>query len=539
MPTKRVSVDLERLLTQRFRARLAYTATSTTAVFSGLISQWVGTWGSNSTSRVLQAGEDLRSLADQAYGDPELHLTIAHFNDIDFPELLRPGDEVQIPEPGTRPSGLTPDSPIPTDMPKTTVSVDVDGQLHRRFKARAAFEGTTVTSWLYDFVAQWTGHWPTRTALCTVRSGDTLPGIAFRFYNDASRYWAIAHLNGLASPTQLSVGQALVIPEPVSSGQLPSGESPYIFGVHDRGAEFLMAASGRKGWVLCTEEIGRNPHDHNSVSYSDLETAGFGVIARLNHGYSTPPDTFPGTIPERDANGQNYQEFAVRCGNFVEHSSGCHIWIIGNEMNHPNEWPGGEQGQMITPSLYADCFKRCVAEIRKRPGHEGDQVVTGAIAPWPDKAKYLGNERGDWVKYLADVLALVRGTCGGVALHTYTHGPEPTKITCFAAMNPPFADRNFEFRTYRQFLQVIPVSMRTLPVYITETDQNDPWAHSSTGWVQAAYAEIHRWNQDPTHQRIRCLLLYRCLPYDQWSFANVDEVKDDFKVALGNDYLWW
>jgi len=35
------------------------------------------------------------------------------------------------------------------------------------------------------------------------------------------------------------------------------------------------------------------------------------------------------------------------------------------------------------------------------------------------------------------------------------------------------------------------------------------------------------------------LLLYRWLPYDQWSFANVDEVKDDFKVALGNDYLWW
>jgi len=81
--------------------------------------------------------------------------------------------------------------------------------------------------------------------------------------------------------------------------------------------------------------------------------------------------------------------------------------------------------------------------------------------------------------------------------------------------------------------------MRGLPVYITETDQNDPWAHSNTGWVQAAYAEIDGWNQDPTHQKIRCLILYRWSRDDQWSFQDITEVRDDFRAALDHDYRWW
>ena len=538
MPTKRVSVDLEESLCRRFKARLAYKGTSMTTVFGNLIGQWVGTWGSNFLSHTVKAGEDLRSIAAQYYGDPELYWAIAYFNDITYPVLLEPGQQVLVPEPETSPSGLVPGTPIPWGVPKSTVSVDVDEQLYRRFKARTAFEGTSMTAWLYDFVAQWTGNWPTKTTAYTVKASDSLRTIAFRFYNDANKYLVIAHLNGIANPAFIYVGQQLTIPEPVTSGQLPVGESPYIFGIHDRGGEYLMAEKGRKGWVLITEEIGRIPYDYSGGNYLDLQNAGYGVIVRLNHGYNRPGN-YPGTIPEQDANSQSYQEFAVRCGNFVEHSSGCHIWIIANEMNHPNERPGGANGQVITPHMYADCFKRCYAEIHRRPGHKDDQVVVGAIAPWNAETKYPGNERGDWVRYLADVLALVGTKCDGIALHTYTHGPELNKITCFSPMGGDFADRNYEFRAYRQLMEAIPASMRILPVYITEADQNDPWAHSSTGWVQAAYAEIDQWNQDFTHQKIRCLLLYRWLAHDQWAFADIQEVKDDFRAALNHDYRWW
>jgi hypothetical protein len=161
------------------------------------------------------------------------------------------------------------------------------------------------------------------------------------------------------------------------------------------------------------------------------------------------------------------------------------------------------------------------------------------VAPWNAQTAYPGNERGDWIKYLGDVLTLLANKCDGIAIHTYTHGPAPSKITSRDRMDPPFEDRYYEFRTYQQFMAAIPPSMSSLPVYITETDQNDPWARSNTGWVQAAYAEVDKWNQDSTHQRVRCLLLYRWLPDDQWSFKTIQEVKDDLRAALNHDYRWW
>jgi hypothetical protein len=301
-----------------------------------------------------------------------------------------------------------------------------------------------------------------------------------------------------------------------------------------------MAAKGRKGWVLITEEIGRNPQDQSGKDYSDLQNRGYGVIVRLNHGYhNAAAGSFPGTIPERDAAAQNYQDWAVRCGNFAAHSPGCHIWIIGNEMNLSNEWPGGRNGQPITPERYADCFRRCYAEIHRRSGHEHDQVVVGAAAPWNAETAYPGNQRGDWVKYLTDILTLLGSQCDGIALHTYTHGADSIWIASHDRMGAPFQDRYYQFQAYREFMGGIPASMRGLPVYITETDQNDPWAHSNTGWVQAAYAEIDQWNQDSTHQKIRCLVLYRWSRDDQWSFQDIIEVQDDFRAALDRDYRWW
>jgi LysM repeat protein len=423
---------------------------------------------------------------------------------------------------------------------RDTASAEIDAQLHRRFKARTAFEGTTMTAWLYDLITEWTDDWPTKTASYTVKAGDSLGAIAFRFYNDATRYWVIAHFNGIRNPALIHVGQQLLIPEPVTMGQLPAGESPYIFGIHDRGGESLMADKGKKGWVLVTEEIGHNPAEMSGGNYSALENAGFGVIVRLNNGYHQGAN-FPGTIPESGPNGQTYQDFAVRCGNFAEHSSGCHIWIIGNEMNYQVEWPGGSNGQPLTPARYADCFKRCHAEIHGRPGHENDQVVLGAVAPWNPHTTYPGNERGDWVKYLADLLALLGNKCDGIALHTYTHSPEPSKIRSPKRMDPPFDDRYFEFWVYREFMEAIPASMRGLPVYITETNNqgSDPWDEENTGWVRAAYAEIDRWNQKPTNQRIRCLILYRWSRDDQWSLQVVPKVQDDFRAAMDNDYRWW
>ena len=181
---------------------------------------------------------------------------------------------------------------------------------------------------------------------------------------------------------------------------MPNVYPPYIFGMHDRGGEHLMLDKSRRGWVLVTEAVGADPYNYGGSNYTDLSNRGLGVIARLNHGYGTA-----GTIPHSS----QYDQFARRCGNFVQASPGCHIWVIGNEMNLANERPGGPNGQVITPQLYATCFKRCRDRILSRPGHGEDQVVCGAVGPWNTQTKYDGNLRGDWVKYLADILELLGG----------------------------------------------------------------------------------------------------------------------------------
>lgn len=540
MAISKLRVELDQLLLRRFTARLAFVEHTATDILAEQVSGWVAGWGNNSVEHTVQPGESLRDIARVYYGNPGAFMAIAYFNNLDS-EVVLPGQQLVIPEPGIAPFSLLPSvaAPEPDSGPTSFVSIEIDEDLCRRFKAKAAFEGTSMGTWLYELVAQWTGDWPTNVLKYIVRYGDTLSALARRYYNNVKKYWVIAHFNGISNPSLIRVGMRIDIPEPILPPILPAGESRYLYGIHDPGGESLMGDSGPKGWVLVTEQVGSNPHDQSVRDYRYLQDAGYGVIVRLNHGYSAPSrGTFPGTIPLRDADESSYQRFAVCCGNLVERSSGCHLWIIGNEPNHPHEWPGGPEGQMITPQMYASCFRRCYTQIHRRPGHGMDQVITAAVAPWNASAQYPGNERGDWIKYFVDVLTALDRRCDGIALHTYTHGSDPAKITSLDRMDPPFRDRYYEFRSYRQFMEAIPQSLKGLPVYITETDQDDPWSPNSKGWIQAAYAEIDQWNRDPSNQRIRCLILYRWLAHDQWTFAGIPAVHDDLRAALARDLSW-
>jgi hypothetical protein len=315
---------------------------------------------------------------------------------------------------------------------------------------------------------------------------------------------------------------------------MPNVYPPYIFGMHDRGGEHLMLDKSKRGWVLVTEAVGADPNNYGGSNYTDLSNRGLGVIVRLNHGYGTA-----GTIPHSS----QYDQFARRCGNFVQASPGCHVWVIGNEMNLANERPGGPNGQVITPQLYATCFKRCRDQILSRPGHGDDQVVCGAVGPWNTQTKYDGNQRGDWVKYLADILELVGDEVDGISVHTYTHGQEPHLVFDNATMNPPFQDRHWHFRAYRDFMAAIPSGLRDRPIYITETDQYSAWRNANTGWVRNAYKEIDDWNQDPGNQPIQALILFRWIigdPNDPqqvgWAIENKPGVQDDFRDGMNNEY---
>ncbi len=195
--------------------------------------------------------------------------------------------------------------------------------------------------------------------------------------------------------------------------------------------------------------------------------------------------------------------------------------------------------EVITPALYAQCYRLCRTAIHSVAGHEDDQVLIGALAPWNNQTVYAGNPTGDWVQYFADLLGLLGvDGCDGITLHTYTHGADPNLIPNEARMNPPFANRHFEFRAYQDFMAAIPVPMRTLPVYITETNQDVVWLDQNIAWVQRAYGEINWWNQQAGNQKIRALVLYRYPPIDRWVIQGKGGVLEDFRMAMQNNYRW-
>lgn len=281
--------------------------------------------------------------------------------------------------------------------------------------------------------------------------------------------------------------------------------SKYIFSMHGECPKDVLT----KGWMVETYELGRDPYNLTGVDLSSW--SGYGTIARLNHGY------YPnGTIPLP----QYYQDFAIRCANFVMNTVGCDHFIIGNEPNHSQEWPQ----QRIYANEYVECYNLCYQEIKNVV--PSAKILPAAIAPW-------NAESGDWLEYFQYILDNIVD-CDSVTLHTYTHGADPSLIYSEAKMGTPYQDRYYNFYAYRDFMDRIPGRFSDVPVYITETDQNDPWLNVNQGWVRNAYQEIDNWNK--THaQKIQCLSLYRW-QYDQWEIKGRDNVILDFLAAQENEY---
>ena len=325
----------------------------------------------------------------------------------------------------------------------------------------------------------------------------------------------------------------------------PLADSEVIFGLHDPGGESIMADRGKHGWIVFTVPVGADPNDNSSYDYSYWHDQNYGLIVRLNNGYEPA-----GTLPYES----QYEAFAQRCRNFAAGSRGVHIWVIGNEPNHANERPGIEfdrsvspprivnPGEVITPARYARAYPLCRAAMRALPGHENDQVLATGSAPWNTQTHYPGNESGDWIRYFADLLRLLRGSedCDGFALHTYTHGADPELVYSDELVpNSSFSQYHWHFRAYQDYLAVIPPNMRHLPIYITETNQGDgAWVDANSTWVQRAYGEIDWWNRDPSHQPIRALCLYRWQHEDRWVIEGKGGVIDDFRAAMQYDYKW-
>ncbi len=110
-----------------------------------------------------------------------------------------------------------------------------------------------------------------------------------------------------------------------------SYEAPYIFGMHDPGAEQLLQNADKAGWVVVNHYIGHDPQDKSGVDFTPLTDQGVAVICRINNGREPG-----GAIPHSSL----YEQFAQRVASFVAASNGCTHWVLGNEMNYAVERPG-------------------------------------------------------------------------------------------------------------------------------------------------------------------------------------------------------
>lgn len=305
----------------------------------------------------------------------------------------------------------------------------------------------------------------------------------------------------------------------METSTLSSGKS--IYGLHEGDGAHLMAA--HPGWQVETYGLGHDPANPTVINLSRLVEIGVTPIARINHGYGSQ-----GTVPAI----YHREGFIDTVKETVRRSVGVHHWIVGNELNHSQERPDGIP---ITPSYYGTIFNPCASAVHSLPGHENDVMMPAPVAPWNTETTYAENPSGDWLLYSTHLLGVCKGV-GGLALHAYTHGFDPSLATSEVMMGPPYGDRHYHFKTYIDSMNVIPESMRSLPVFITECDQYGEWYDSNTGWVRAVYAEINRWNSIPGNQQIHALVLYRYPRIDRWWIQGKTGVENDFVEAVAFGY---
>lgn len=283
-----------------------------------------------------------------------------------------------------------------------------------------------------------------------------------------------------------------------SAQAVPTGMSPYIYGMHDEPSGGLLdgANSCGRGWITELQYIGWGG-SCGGFDRSARAAAGIGTIMRLDSGGS----------PQLPTNPADYPAFAQTFAECVRSSQGVRVWIVGNEPNL--NW-----GYMFSPAEYGEIYHQVVQAVKALPNGQDHEVLFASPGIWANVAPW-GNWDDGLSEALAYVLAKPGGLVDGASIHAYTRGHETAHITSDAWF-PGFTDKwHLHFRIYRDFLRVYTErGLFGMPLYITESGSAcdppcNPYDDQDKGYFLAMYEEIHQWNQANPQQVIRAVTPYR------------------------------
>ena len=149
-------------------------------------------------THTVVAGETLSSLALRFYGDAELYRMIATASGIANPNVINVGQRLIMPD-FTRYTVVAGDT-----LSGLAQRFYGDAQLDRLVAGASGIaESAVINAGQRLIIPDLTRY--------TVVAGDTLSALAVRFYGDAAFYPLIAKVNGIANPNVINVGQVVVI----------------------------------------------------------------------------------------------------------------------------------------------------------------------------------------------------------------------------------------------------------------------------------------------------------------------------------------
>jgi hypothetical protein len=236
------------------------------------------------------------------------------------------------------------------------------------------------------------------------------------------------------------------------------------------GGEWL-ADNDLSGWCTVAGYVGTSPRDFNLPDNNKVR-----YILRLSYSYATD-DGGEGTMPSPDKLGA-HEQAVIETMRLNPRAWG---FIYGNEPNNPREW---SRGHSLTPQYYMESYNRVWSQ---KPA--GARLSPAALDPY--NAGW-----GDWRETWRWVLNSI-SDCDFLAMHAYTHGPDPALILGKAMFgDEPLVGVYYDMRVLESQMAILPAQFQDRSVVVTEMnhwvkkDLSVGWEPDAGSWVRQAFSYL-------------------------------------------------